>query len=262
MLKNWTSLTTMDFSILDAMDPVAVLVAGSIEQHGPHLPLSTDSVIGEGLLEKSLDFVPSEVVILKLPSLCMGSSPEHKEFPGTISYSPELLIENVVEIGSQVKECGVKRLVILNSHGGNSSALDIAAMRLRAEIQLLMVKVDYFRFPKPSQIDLPDSEWLYGLHGGALETSMMMHLKPELVRMGELRNNASWLKELAEGHRRLNKDRAVSFYWMASDLNPSGTVGDATLASSEIGEELVEYYSKCFSEVILDASEVDLSRLG
>jgi len=140
--------------------------------------------------------------------------------------------------------------------------LDIASMKLRSELKLLVVKVDYFRFPKPKQIDLPDCEWNHGLHGGALETSMMMALEPDLVRMGELQNNTSWLEELASKHRRIGKDRAVSLYWMASDLNHSGTVGDATLASSEMGALLIEYYSRCLAEVMMDVSEIDLSRFG
>jgi len=262
MVKDWMSLTTRDFSDGEGRDSVGVLLVGSIEQHGPHLPLSTDSVIGEGLLKKSFEHVPSGSIVIKLPTLSVGSSPEHSDFPGTISYPPELLIEIVVEIGRQAKSCGMRKLLVVNSHGGNSSSLDIASMKLRSELKLLVVKVDYFRFPKPKQIDLPDCEWNHGLHGGALETSMMMALEPDLVRMGELQNNTSWLEELASKHRRIGKDRAVSLYWMASDLNHSGTVGDATLASSEMGALLIEYYSRCLAEVMMDVSEIDLSRFG
>lgn len=261
MVKDWMSLTTEDFSDLKGRDPLGILLVGSIEQHGPHLPVATDSMIGEGLLERSFEHVPTENCIIKLPSLFVGSSPEHGDFPGTISYPPEILVSMVVEIGRQVKTCGIRRLLVVNSHGGNSASLDIASMKLRSEFQLLVVKVDYFRLARPKQIDFPDCEWSYGLHGGALETSMMLTLEPDLVKMGDLKNNTSWMEELAVKHRRLGKDRAVSLYWMASDLNESGAVGDATLASSEKGKVLVEYYSRCLSEVMMDVGEMDLTRL-
>lgn len=262
MIKDWEFLTFHEISDLARRDPLAILLAGSTEQHGSHLPLATDSIIGNGILERSFRHIPDENSVVRLPDLSIGVSLEHTEFPGTISYSTEVLIPMVVELGRQVVRAGIRRLLIVNSHGGNSAALDIAGMKLHAEGGLSVAKVDYFRFPRPKGIEFPENEWTHGFHGGATETSMMMHLRPDLVKPEKFCSNTSKIEEMSQRMRMIGRDRAVSLYWMADDIHESGTVGDATLSSDKIGQQLLEHYGKCLSQVMLDMKELDMDDSG
>jgi len=261
MVEEWTCLTSSELSDLIEKDPLAVLLVGSTEQHGLHLPLGTDSIIGGSVFEKSLDYLPARTCLVKLPDLTIGVSPEHSGFPGTISYPSGLTVPMVVEIGKQIERSGMKRLLIINSHGGNSSALDLAGMNLRAEGDLLVAKVDYFRFSKPKEVVVPQKEWMYGFHGGAVETSMMMHLRPDLVKAEHFDDNNSKLEEMEKDLRMVGRDRAVTLYWMAHDLHKSGAVGNASISSEEMGKHLLDHYGRCLSEVILDMIEIDLDRI-
>ena len=177
-IRYWHSLTTVDAGKLKSRDPVVILPLAAIEQHGPHLPLSTDLDIGLGLMAEAFRRLPDDVPAWVLPPQAVGASREHMRFAGTLSLDPELLIEAVCQHGAALAACGVRRLVISNSHGGNRHVLDAAGLRLREEHGLLVVKVNYFELPLPEDVDLPDTEWRHGLHGGAVETAMMLHLRP------------------------------------------------------------------------------------
>ena len=127
---------------------------------------------------------------------------------------------------------------------------------------MLVVEASYFRFERPQDADLPDSEWLHGLHGGAVETAMMLHLRPDLVRADAIARFPSLGEELETTMRRLGPEGQASFSWLAGDLNPQGVVGDATLATAELGERLVAYYAQALAEVVLDARDFPLDRLS
>ncbi|MCH1571310.1 MAG: creatininase family protein [Longimicrobiales bacterium] len=256
----WHELTSPEIAALVTRDPVAILPIAAIEQHGPHLPLSTDVDIGDGLIDaatRRLENVPFVV----LPAQTIGSSPEHVVFPGTLTLSPALLEEALVGLAADLHRAGVRRLVVSNSHGGNKSALDSAALRIRSELDMLVVKSNYFRFPRPAAASLPESEWLHGLHGGAVETAMMLHLRHDLVRTDAIQPFESLGEELEKTLTWIRPEGVAPFAWMAQDLNPHGVTGDATLATAELGARLVEHYAAILADVIRDAHAFPVERL-
>jgi riboflavin-specific deaminase-like protein len=153
-------------------------------------------------------------------------------------------------------------VVLFNSHGGNRAAIDAAALALRAEHDLLVVKASYFRFARPRDVELPDREWKHGLHGGAVETAMMLHLRPDLVDRSAVADFPSSGAELEGSLRRVAPEGEAPFAWLAEDLNPQGVVGDARLATAEMGARLVEHYGGVLAEVILDTRAFPIEALA
>ena len=258
----WQSLTTVDARRAAERDPVVILPLAAIEQHGPHLPLSTDLEIGMGILASAFRHLPDGFPAWVLPPQAVGSSREHARFPGTLSLDADLLISVICQYGGALAQCGIRRLLVSNSHGGNRASLDAAGLRLREERGLLVVKVSYFKFPPPGGLDLPDSEWRHGLHGGAVETAMMLHLRPDLVRVSEISDARTLGHELEETMPRLRPEGPVSFSWLASDLNATGVAGNARRADAEMGERLVTHYGQVLADAIRDARAFPLDRLA
>jgi len=245
-----------------ARGPVAVLPLAATEQHGPHLPVSTDVDIGMGILSAALAHLPASAQVSVLPALTVGASEEHARFSGTLSVTTEEMIGTIVEQGTRLADQGVRRLVLANSHGGNRHAMEAAALRLRAERDMLVVKASWFRFARPEDVTLPEAEWRHGLHGGAVETAMMLHLRPDAVRTEHVADFPSLGVNLERSLRRLGPEGEASFAWLAGDLNPDGVVGDARLATAATGARLVEHYGRILADVILDAADFPLERLG
>ena len=239
-----------------------ILPVAAIEQHGPHLPLSTDLDIGLGLLENALQHLPSDFPAWVLPPQAIGSSGEHLSFPGTLSLDDNLLGRIISTLGGTMARCGVKRLLISNSHGGNRQVIDAAGLQLRRTSELLVVKSHYFLFPRPAGVDLPDAEWRHGLHGGAVETAMMRHLRPDLVRASEVTDFPPLGDLLERTLRHVGTDEeGASVSWLAEDLNRAGAAGNATLASAAMGERLVNGYGQRLADVIRDTKEFPIDRM-
>lgn len=259
-VHHWQDLTSHELAALAGDEIVAVLPLAAIEQHGAHLPFSTDLDIGQGLLAAAAKYLEGTRTVLILPPLAIGSSLEHRDFAGTLSLSPEAAIGVIEALGEAVARAGIRRLILFNSHGGNTAAIDLAALKLRAAHAMLVVKASYFRFSPPADA-LPAAELRHGLHGGALETAMMLHLAPEKVRREHLAD------AISEG---LNQERAGStlmpegdagYAWMAQDLHPSGVTGNATLADADTGRRLVEHFATRLAQVIDEAGRFDLGKL-
>ena len=261
-LRWWQSLTTVEAQALAASDPVAILPLAAVEQHGPHLPLATDLEIGMGLLREAFRRLPEDFPAWVLPPQAVGCSREHARFAGTLSLAPEVLTRLIEVQGQALVSCGVRRLVLSNSHGGNRTALAAAGLSLRAELGMLVVRASWFRFPRPEGVDLPEAEWAHGIHGGALETAMMMHLRPDLVQEDHARHARSLGEDLEGTLLKLRPEGAASFSWLAGDLNPSGVVGDATRADAGLGARLVSHYGTVLAQVIRDAKEFPLEWLS
>jgi creatinine amidohydrolase len=259
-LPYWHTQTTIEAAELAGRDPVVVLPLAAIEQHGPHLPLSTDLDIGLGLLADACRRLSPDVPVSVLPPHTSGASREHARFPGTLSLDPELVTETIRQHGAAIAATGIRRLVLFNSHGGNTGALDLAALALREDHGLLVVKASYFAFSRPPHSALPDTEWRHGLHGGAVETAMMLHLRPDLVTREAIKAFRSLGHDLEESTRRLGPEGEASFAWLAGDLNVEGVTGDATLATAELGAQLVGHYGQVLAEVIEDARAFPLDR--
>ena len=236
----WQDLTTTDFADLDPERCIAILPVGAVEQHGPHLPLGTDSLINAAIVERALPRVPDDLAVRVLPLLPVGESTEHEDFAGTLALEPETAIALWTEIGASAARAGIRKLLIFNSHGGQSQIVDIVAQRLRRHFAMLVARASYFRFGVPEGL-VPEDEVTYGIHGGALETSLMLAIAPALVRMEEARDFPNRARELDERNAWLTSDRPVGFGWKSQDLNPEGVVGNASLANAEIGERLLEH---------------------
>lgn len=258
----WQDLTPPELAELPEAS-VAVMVLGAIEQHGAHLPLSTDLDIGEGLLAAALARLPAGFPLVQLPTLAVGASDEHLSFPGTLSLSPELAIATLEAHGDAVARAGFQRLVWLNSHGGNKAVMDLAALRLRRRHGLLVVKVHYMRMPLPDDLPdatLPAEELRHGLHGGALETALMRHLAPHKVRLAHLDHPISRGQAMAEEGQLLGPEGEAAFAWLAEDLHPEGVVGNAHLGSAELGARLTDHYASRIARILEETRTMRLER--
>lgn len=236
----WHDLRTTDFARVDPQRTIALLPVSATEQHGPHLPLSTDAVINEGIVRAALDRLPPESSVLVLPALTVGDSLEHSAFPGTLSADLEALLSLWLAVGRGVARAGVRKLVIFNSHGGQRALVDQAALRLRVEHAMLVVRAHSFGLGMPAGLFDVD-ELAHGLHGGAMETSLMLHLRPDLVRREALLNFVSAGVAMAARGGLLGIEKPIGIGWMTQDLHPSGACGDTTQASADKGATLLQH---------------------
>ena len=181
----WQDMRTTDFARVDADRTIALLPVAAVEQHGPHLPLSTDAVINEGIVRLTMQRLPAASSVLVLPALTVGDSLEHTAFKGTLSVELHALLGLWLSIGHSVARAGVRKLVIFNSHGGQRAHVDQVALRLRVDCGMVVVRAHSFALGVPAGLFDAD-ELTHGLHGGAVETSLMLHLRPDLVRRDAL----------------------------------------------------------------------------
>ncbi|TVP78747.1 MAG: creatininase family protein [Gemmatimonadales bacterium] len=267
-MEQWQSFTSAELSRQAGQEgATAVLPVHAVEQHGPHLPLSTDLEIGRGVLREArrdLEGLP----IFRLPEQPVGASREHARFAGTLSLPGPLVSEVLVALGRSVATAGIRRLVVFSAHGGNRPALDEAGLVLRDEVGLLVVRATLARFPRPSLPahlpGLPEEEWREGLHGGAVETSMMLHLRPDLVRMEALEGSgphtpgtaADVAGPLRRPEGRLGPEGPAPFSWLASDLHPSGVAGNPRLATAELGRHLVMAHARWLGGLLREVSDL------
>lgn len=257
----WQDLTPRRIARLAAADAVAVLPLAAIEQHGEHLPLSTDLDIALGLLQAALPNLRPDLPLCVLPPLAVGLSLEHTAFAGTLSLTPENALATVVDLGDGVARAGIRRLVLFNSHGGNTAIVDLAALKLRAAHRMLVVRANYLRFAPPPDA-LPADELRHGIHGGALETAMMLHLAPHKVRTEAVDDFRSLGRDLERAGRLLRPGGEAGFGWMAQDLNAGGVTGNAKLADAALGERLVRHFASTLARIIEEAKDFDLTTLA
>lgn len=260
-IRWWQDCTPHEISALAAADGVALLPLAAIEQHGEHLPLSTDLDIALGLIEAALGKLRPALPVRVLPPFAVGMSLEHCAFPGTLSLRPETAIGALVELGERVAAAGLRRLIMFNSHGGNKAVIDLAALRLRAERRMLVVRANYFRFAPPPDA-LPADELRHGLHGGALETAMMLHLAPEKVRTERIADFEPAGRRMAAAGQMLGPEGEAGFAWMAQDINACGASGDARLANAALGARLVDHFSGQLARLIEETHGFDFSLLA
>lgn len=258
--RHWQDMTTEEFSAGDTAEWIAILPVAAIEQHGPHLPLSTDMMIAEGLLKTVTDHLPGELPVTFLPVQMIGKSDEHIASPGTLTLSWDIITRLWIEIGESIQRAGVKKLIIINSHGGNVPIMDIVTRELRVRFNMLAVATGWMRFGYPNSL-FAEEERLYGIHGGDAETSLMLHFQPDLVKQDKLRDFRSEQLNFIEEFTHLRGHGRVQFGWQAQDLHPEGVMGNAERATAEKGKMLALYQAERFIELLWDVHRFNLERL-
>lgn len=253
---HWGQLTTTELARLDRRNTVVILPVAAIEQHGPHLPLATDSIIGSGIVDEALQQDNPNVALLALPLLSIGHSPEHGNFAGTLSLDVATILETWCAVAASVSAAGFRRLVIVNAHGGQRSLVDLAAVRLRAEHGLCVARFNYFSLGVPD--DLFDREELrLGIHGGEIETSLMLHIAPHLVRK-DFVADFSYRDQQRARHDLLSYEKPVGLGWLSEDLNEQGVVGNAANADAERGRRYLEYLGNSLVSVCEELKDIQL----
>jgi creatinine amidohydrolase len=255
----WAEMTTADFSAADTSRWIAVLPVAAVEQHGPHLPVLTDTAIGQAYIDAvlpRLGGLPATV----LPIQAIGKSNEHIASPGTLTLSWETLTRVLVETGESVARAGVRKLVLVNSHGGNVPILDVVARELRVSHGMLCVATHWSRLGKPAGL-YTAWEDKFGIHGGDVETSIMLAARPDLVNMDKAERFHSAQERFEQEFKHLRAHGIAQFGWMAQDLGPHGTVGDASIATAEKGRATIEHIAERFVELLADVHRFDLARL-
>ena len=258
--RQWVDARWEDFSGDDMAASMAVLPLAAVEQHGPHLPLGTDAMIMEGYLERVLERLPVAMRVRLLPMLAIGTSNEHVSYPGTLTLQPETLLKVLADIGDSVARTGCRKLIFLNSHGGNSAVIDIAARELRLRAKMLAVTVSWQRFGYPDGM-FSDIELEHGIHGGDIETSLMLAFRPDLVHSDHIANFPPDSITMARDNAWLRAGRPAGFGWLSQDISATGAMGDATLASAEKGEACADYGATAFIELLQDVEAFDLAGL-
>ncbi|MFM8692424.1 MAG: creatininase family protein [Limnohabitans sp.] len=242
----WADQSTLALSQLDKTRVIAVLPVAATEQHGPHLPLSVDTDLAEGIVQACLPHLPDGLPALFLPTQSVGYSPEHARFAGTLTLKSETVIRLWTDIAESVAASGVRKLVLFNSHGGQVSVMDIVARDLRARLDMLVYSVSWFNLPLHDAqghdlLALVDAdEHRFGMHAGQIETAMMLALQPERVQMALARDFPSSSRERAALFPILGNGRSAKLAWQMQDYNPQGAAGHAAAATADTGQALVQ----------------------
>ncbi len=259
--RYWAHLRSPQFAHLDADRTVAVLPLAATEQHGPHLPLSVDTDLLEGLIAHTLPRLPADLPVLLLPTQTVGRSIEHEAFAGTLMVESPALIEHWLDLGRGVARAGVKKLMLLNSHGGNASTMDIVGRQLRARHGLTVLMVNTYQLRVPPQVHalFPDEEHRFGAHGGDIETSMMLALHPDRVDMSQAHAFVSASRDRAARYSVLGDGQSAKLAWAVQDLHASGAAGDASAATAQEGRAVLQAASEVLAELLKQACDLSPS---
>jgi creatinine amidohydrolase len=254
--RDWTDIHWPDIAGSEPARWIAVLPLAATEQHGPHLPLGTDVMIAEAYLARVRQRLADTVPATFLPLQPVGISTEHIHYPGTLTLPTEIALKTWMALGESVARAGVRKLVMVTSHGGNSAAMTLVAQDLRAQHGLLVVTTSWSRFGTPEGLFAAE-ELRHGIHGGAVETSIMLARYPKAVRKDAIADFRPAGMAMEKEFRWLSAHRPAPFAWQAQDLHPSGAAGDATQASAEKGEALLDHGARAFCELLDDVDKFD-----
>ncbi len=256
-MVDWLGLTTEEF----AADRIAVLPVAAVEQHGPHLPVGVDTYIAEAYLARVRALLPADSRAVLLPVQAVGASDEHKAFAGTLTLSPATALAAFIEIGESVARAGIRKVVFANSHGGNIALIDLAARQLRVRAGMLAVHCSWGRFGYPDGL-FSAAERTHGIHGGDIETSIMLAASPHLVRGEKIADFKPVTYAMERDYGYLRADHPVGFGWMAQDLHASGALGDASLATAQKGAAALDHGARAFVALLKDVEKFDLKGLA
>ena len=263
----WSDLTTRHFTQLAASQniaqAVAVLPVAATEQHGPHLPVSVDTTLVNGVVDASLPHLPADLPILFLPTQQIGKSNEHVRFPGTLTLSAQTIINLWMDIGSSVARSGIKKLVLLNSHGGQASIMDIVARDLRTEHDLIVYSTNWYNLPLGDAVMelFPAEEHRFGIHAGDMETSMMLALREKYVDMSLAQNFHSTSQDRAAKYTVLGNGSSAKLGWQMQDYNAMGAAGNAAAATAAKGHALIDAAGLQLANLLKEVSDLSLLTL-
>lgn len=245
--RNFAYLTWKQVDALPRETTLLVLPTAAIEQHGHHLPLATDTLINNLLLGKALTKVPAELPIFALPPVCYGKSNEHVEFPGTLSVSAHTFLAVVRDLGASIAASGFKKVVLYNTHGGNTSLVDVLARDLRAEFGLRTFSL--FGSPGAAFEGVSEQEKTYGFHAGEIETAFLLHGTPALVHPDHY--TANYIARVDHPEPLKPEGSSANFAWLTKDIAPSGVLGDPAAATAEKGERWSDEAAARIAELLI-----------
>lgn len=260
--RYWADLKTTDFLRLDLDRCIAVLPVAAIEQHGPHLPINVDTTLVEGVVASALPHLPASLPVLFLPTQSIGFSPEHTRFAGTLTLKAETVIRLWTEVAESVAATGVRKIVLLNSHGGNVGLLDVVARDLRTRLGMLVYSVNSFNLPLVDErgdsvaAQFSAHEHRFGIHAGEIETSMMLALQPGQVDMAKAQDFHSTSQDRAERFSILGDGRSAKLGWQMQDYNPHGAVGNAAAATAEKGQALLSAMGRSLAQLLIEIDQL------
>ena len=267
----WADWTARDFALAHAhgrmAQTIAILPVAATEQHGPHLPLAVDTALVDGVIAAALPHIAAEVPALFLPTQAVGFSPEHAAFAGTLTLKSETIIRLWTDIAESVAAAGVRKLVLLNSHGGQVGLLDVVARDLRARLGLLVYSVNWFGLPLtgPQGEDVnalfSAHEHRFGIHAGDVETSMMLALTPETVDMAQAQNFASTSEDRSKAYAILGNGKSAKLGWQMQDYNAAGAVGNAAAATPEKGRLVLDAAGRALAQMLSELHHLPMSTL-
>ena len=249
---DWADYRAAEYSDIDPAKTIAILPTAAIEQHGPHLPVGVDTMIANGMLDTLRAHCPDDLDIRILPTQSIGKSNEHLWAKGTLTLTAATALAAWTEIGLSVARAGVKKLVIVNSHGGNLDLVSILSRELRVQAGMLAVKCQWSGFGSPDGMYSP-FEKSFGIHGGDVETSLMLHFRPETVDMNQAKTFPSSAQTTP-----ISPIGPVSYGWIATDLSDSGTVGDAAAGTAEKGAATALHQTQGFIDLLYKVQQMEI----
>ena len=256
----WQNLTTADFEA-DTSGWIAVLPIAATEQHGPHLPTGVDTFIADGLIAEAVERMPADMPALVLPTVEVGKSDEHFGFPGTLNVEARTLLDMLESLGDSVARAGIRKLVIMSSHGGNSEVMGLAGRALRIRHRMLVVPTSWARMGYPAGL-FEAAEIAHGIHAGDIETSLMLHLHPQLVREAQAVDFVPTSVAMEDEFDVLRGTGRTAFSWMTADLCESGACGNAGNADAGKGRASAEFTVDRFLRLLDDIDRFDPARLA
>jgi creatinine amidohydrolase len=266
----WSDLNTQDFARMDKSRVIAVLPLAATEQHGPHLPLSVDTDIVNAVIARSVPLLQSlapGLPVYFLPTQAVGLSPEHAAFHGTLTLKPETIIRLWTDIAESVNAAGIQKLVMFNAHGGHVGAMDVVARDLRARLGMLVYCVNWYQLPlhdahgQDLNALFSEHEHRFGVHAGEVETSVMLALKPQAVRMDEAQNFKSTSEVRAAKFPILGNGKSAKLAWQMQDYNPMGATGNAAAATPEKGQALLAAAGQSLAQLFIEIDQLPADTL-
>jgi creatinine amidohydrolase len=245
--RSFAYLTWKQVDRLPRESTLLVLPTAAIEQHGHHLPLATDTLINNLLLGKALELVSPDLHVYALPPVCYGKSNEHLGFPGTLSVSAQTFLSLVRDLGASIAASGFKKVVLYNTHGGNTSLVDVLARDLRAEFGLRTFSL--FGSAGAAFEGVSQQERTYGFHAGEIETAYLLHATPELVHAEQYTSN--YIARVDQHELLKPEGSSANFAWLTRDIAPSGVMGDPTPATAENGERWANEAAARIAEILI-----------